>query len=171
VIVWETNRVGHLERIPNQSLWGGLLRLIGPDHSSRLLWLALVALVAGYGLWRAARAARLGNEVAGLTITGTVGALVSPVSWQHHLYWFVPALILLVDAAASRGPRWSWYATLAVSIWLTVTVGVISFFDYGLPADLEPTVPGFLIANWYLMLMLLLIVVLPIRTPSARTAG
>ncbi|OLB77433.1 MAG: hypothetical protein AUI14_15930 [Actinobacteria bacterium 13_2_20CM_2_71_6] len=159
--VWDANKVGHLDRIPNQALWGTLLRLAAPDQASRLVWLLLVAAVAGDGLWRAARAARGGDELVGLTLAGLVGLLVSPVSWQHHLYWFVPALVLLVDAA-------SWYGVLAAVIWLSLTIGVIAFFDYGLSYAWLDTVPGFLISNWYLLLMLLLLAVLPATGPAGR---
>jgi alpha-1,2-mannosyltransferase len=161
-IVWNADKVGHLDRIPNQAIWGALLRLAAPHQPSRLLWLALVLLVGGYGLARAVRAARAGDEVAGLTLTGLVGLLVSPVSWQHHLYWFLPAILILVDAAAVRPGRRRWaYGSLAALVWLTVTIGVISFFDYGLSYAVLETVPGFFISNWYLLLMLLLVVVLP----------
>ncbi len=155
--VWQANKVGRLDRIPNQAMWGTLLRLAAPHQPSRLVWLALVALVGGYGLWRAARAARAGDELTGVTLAGLVGLLVSPVSWQHHLYWFVPALVILVDA----GGR---YVALAAAVWLTVTVGVIAFFDYGLSYSWLDTLPGFLISNWYLLVMLLLLVVLPIQS-------
>jgi alpha-1,2-mannosyltransferase len=161
--VWETNHVGHLERIANQSLWGGLLRAAHPTQPSRLLWLGMVAVLAVYCLWRAARAARAGDELAGVTITGLLGTLVSPVSWQHHLYWFAPALILLVDAYASRVRHRGWYLALAIVVWVSVAGSVISLFDYGLPWSVAPTALGFVIMNWYLMLMLLLLAVLPIR--------
>jgi alpha-1,2-mannosyltransferase len=167
--VWEANKVGHLDRIPNQALWGTLLRVAAPHQPSRLLWLALIAVVAGYGLWRAARAARAGDELTGVTLTALVGLLVSPVSWQHHLYWFIPAIVILVDAAASRLRPRVWYAVLAATIWLTVTVGVIALFDYGLPYSVLDTVPGFLVSNWYVLLMLLLIPALPVR--AYRTSG
>ena len=157
VTVWEANKVGRLDRIPNQAMWGTLLRLAAPHQPSRLVWLALVAVVGGYGLWRAARAARAGDELLGITLTGLVGLLVSPVSWQHHLYWFIPALMILVDA----GGR---YAMFAAGIWLTVTVGVIAFFDYGLSYSWLDTVPGFFISNWYVLLMLALLVVLPVQS-------
>jgi len=155
--VWEANKVGHLDRIPNQALWGTLLRV---HLSSRWLWLVLVAAVAAYGLWRAARAARAGDELTGITLTGLVGLLVSPVSWQHHLYWFIPALVILVDVGG-------WYGVFAAVIWLTVAVGVIAFFDYGLSYSWLDTVPGFLISNWYLLLMLALLVLLPVRERAA----
>ena len=98
-----------------------------------------------------------------MTIAGLVGLLISPVSWQHHLYWFVPAIVVLVDAAASPGRYRGWYGAFAAGIWLTVTVGVIAFFDYGLSYRLLDTVPGFLISNWYVLLMAVLIPLLPVR--------
>jgi alpha-1,2-mannosyltransferase len=163
-IVWNANHVGHLDHIPNQAIWGTLLRLAAPHQPTRLLWLVLVLIVGGYGLWRASRAARAGDELAGLTLTGLVGLLISPVSWQHHLYWFVPAILVLVAAAAAAQGRSRWaYAGLAAFIWFTVTIGVIAFFDYGLSYRWLDTVPGFFISNWYLLLMLLLVVILPIR--------
>jgi alpha-1,2-mannosyltransferase len=167
VTLFETNRIGHLDRIPNQSLLGTLSRIADPSDPDRYVWLALVLLTAGYGLWRAARAARAGHELTGLTITGLVGTLVSPVSWQHHLYWFVPALVVLLDLWAARGPRWRWYAGLTIGIWVTVTVSVISLFDYGLSYGLLDSVEGFFISNWYVLLMLLLVAVLPIRLPHS----
>jgi alpha-1,2-mannosyltransferase len=169
-VVWDANQIGHLDRIPNQALWGSLLRIYAPHQPSRILWLLLVAIVAGYGLWRAAQAARAGDDLAGLTLTGLVGLLVSPVSWQHHLYWFVPAILVLVDAAATAGRRYRWgYGFLAAFVWLTVTLAVIAWFDYGLSYDLIDTVPGFLISNWYALLMLLLLAVLPIRAYNTQT--
>jgi alpha-1,2-mannosyltransferase len=165
VTLFETNRIGHLDRIPNQSLLGTLSRVADPSDPNRYVWLVLVLLTAGYGLWRATLAARAGHELTGLTITGLVGALASPVSWQHHLYWFVPALVILLDTSATRGPRWRWYAGVAVGIWVTVTVSVISLFDYGMSYRLLDSVEGFLISNWYVLLMLLLVAVLPIRMP------
>lgn len=173
-IVWHADKVGHLDRIPNQAIWGTMARLAAPHQPSTLLWVALVAVVAGYGLWRAGRAGRAGDELAGLTLTGLVGLLVSPVSWQHHLYWFIPAILVLVDAAGDRDRRnrW-WYAGLAALVWSTVTIGVIAFFDYGLSYSVLDTVPGFFISNWYLLLMLSLVAVLPVHRSGAPagTAG
>jgi len=36
-----------------------------------------------------------GDELAGLTIAGLVGVLVSPVSWVHHIVWVFPAMVIL----------------------------------------------------------------------------
>jgi alpha-1,2-mannosyltransferase len=101
--VWQAEGVGRLDRVPNQSMLGALARLVPGGDPPVALWLVLVAAAGGYGLWRAGRAFSAGDQVAALTLAGLVGALCSPVTWSHHLYWFVPALVILVDAAGGRG--------------------------------------------------------------------
>jgi alpha-1,2-mannosyltransferase len=164
-VLWQASRVGHLDQIPNQSLLGLLYRVAYPHPANRVLWLALAAVALALGMWRAALAGRRGDEVAGLALTGMTGSLVSPVSWQHHLYWFVPALVVLVDVAASRpAPHRRWYLGLAVLVWFTVTFSVIAWFDWGiLPSGLMHTPVGWLVGDWHLLLMVLLLAVLPIR--------
>ena len=154
--VFQTDRIGHIYRITNQSLLGLLYHIDRPDRPSQLLWLALCVPVAVFGMWRATLAARAGHELAGVALTGLVGCLVSPVSWNHHLYWFVPAVVVLLDTGRTR------YVILAAVVWLTVSLGVISFFDDGLSHRWLDTVPGFLISNWYVLLMVVLLAALPV---------
>jgi hypothetical protein len=53
---------------------------------------------------------------------------------------------------------------VGVLVWTTVTISIISFFDWHyLPAGLMDTPEGFLVLNWYALLMVLLLVVLPVR--------
>ena len=52
-------------------------------------------MLAVVGLWRARRAVLGGDELAGLTLAGLVGVLVSPVSWVHHIIWIFPAMVIL----------------------------------------------------------------------------
>lgn len=186
--LWETGRVGHTDRIANQSIFGLLARLTAPQDPSLLVWLGIVLPLAGYGLWRARRAALAGDEVVGLTITGFVGGLVSPITWPHHLFWFVPALLVLVDvglggpkARASGtsavrhgpGPRKAWPLALAGLSWASVTISVISLFELGLSRRLFGSgLPNFLIVNWYVLLAAVLIVALPVRGgPPVAVSG
>ena len=167
--LWETGRVGHPDRIANQSVFGMLARLSAPHEPNQVVWLALVLIVAGYGLWRARRAALAGDEVVGLTLTGFVGGLASPITWPHHLFWFVPALLVLIDVGLGQEPgkarpRRPWLLGLAGLCWATVSVSVISLFELGLSRRLFETGPqGFLIVNWYVILTAALIVALPVR--------
>ena len=116
--------------------------------------------VAAFGLWRAARAAREGDDVAALTLTGLVGALISPITWPHHVYWFIPALIVLIDAGGRRN-YWLFGITLAVMIF-----GVNTFIDWGVGADPTHDPGTFLLRNLYVLLMLALLVLV---TGTTRT--
>jgi alpha-1,2-mannosyltransferase len=167
--------VGQLTYIFNQSIMGVLARAAAPGQPSTALWAALAVAIVGYGLWRAARAAYAGDEVAGLTLTGIAGSLASPVTWVHHLFWFVPALVVLVDAALRRrhepdavlsgvrpiGALW----TVATIVYATVTFSVVSIYAFNMG---EPG--GFLrwsLGNWDVLLMLVLLPVLPIRRSAS----
>ncbi|MFI6132487.1 glycosyltransferase 87 family protein [Micromonospora sp. NPDC051141] len=172
--LWATDRVGRTDYTGNQSLFGLLSRITAPEEPSRLPWLVLALLVAGYGLWRAARAARAGDALAGLTLTGLVGGLISPITWTHHLYWFIPAVVVLVDAALAADPstatgtrRRRGLLALAVGTGVVIVYGVVTFQDWGAgPARTDDPV-DFVTRNAYVLLSLLLLAVLPVRRRTA----
>jgi alpha-1,2-mannosyltransferase len=89
--------VGQVAYPMNQSLEGLLAR--NGLQDSRVLWVVLALMVIGYGLIRAARAGRAGDELTAMALTGFVGSLLSPISWVHHLFWFVPAILALFDSS------------------------------------------------------------------------
>jgi alpha-1,2-mannosyltransferase len=173
-LLWQTDRVGRIDRIENQSLLGTLARLAKPHQPNTVVWALLAVLIIGYGLWRARTAALAGDEVTGLTLTAVVGCLVSPVTWSHHLLWFAPALVVLVDVALDRGRplrQRRWWGIFAVALYVTVTFSVITWYDWHIlrRSVVDKGVPGFVVDNWYLLLMLALLVALPIR--AARPAA
>ncbi|WP_319461663.1 glycosyltransferase 87 family protein [Micromonospora sp. RTP1Z1] len=175
--LWATDRVGRTDYTGNQSLFGLLSRITAPEKPSQLPWLLLVVVVAGYGLWRAARAARAGDALTGLALTGLVGGLVSPITWTHHLYWFIPAVVVLVDAAldADRGTAEGtrhrrWLLTLAVGTAFVIIYGVVSFQDWGVAPARTDNLGEFVARNAYVLLSLLLLAVLPTRH-RRRPAG
>ncbi|SBT52758.1 glycosyltransferase 87 family protein [Micromonospora auratinigra] len=171
--LWATDRVGRTDYTGNQSLFGLLSRLTAPEKPSQLPWLVLVLAVTAYGLWRAARAARAGDALAGLTLTGLVGGLVSPITWTHHLYWFIPAVVVLVDAALDTDPgtaagsrRRRWLFTLAAGTGFVIIYGVVTFQDWGV-APARTDNPGeFVARNAYVLLSVLLLASLPHRRPA-----
>jgi alpha-1,2-mannosyltransferase len=176
--------VGQLHYTFNQSLLGVLAKLAFPEQPSRLLWLVLTLPVLGYGLWRAGQAAKAGDEVAGLALTGFVGSLLSPVTWHHHIFWFAPALVVLVDRALPGAggepdpPGWPavWGGirsrtgalTLAIFTYVTATYSVMTLWAFTL--DEPGGVTGLIMSNWLVWVMLLLLPLLPIRRLSATAA-
>ncbi|MGC5289896.1 glycosyltransferase family 87 protein [Micromonospora sp. DT231] len=173
--LWTTDRVGRSDIVGNQSLFGLLSRFTAPEKPDRLVWLLLVAVVAAYGLWRAARAARAGDPLTGLTLTGLVGSLASPITWTHHIYWFVPAVVLLADAALSadrpdEARRRRWLAGLALGITAVIVYGVVTFQKWGAGAIRTHDPADFVLQNTYVLLCLLLLAVLPVRAGRRRRA-
>ncbi|BCJ58225.1 hypothetical protein Jiend_16470 [Micromonospora endophytica] len=175
--LWATDRVGRTDYTGNQSLFGLLSRLTVPDEPNRLVWLALVAAVAGYGLWRAARASRAGDPLTGLTLTGLVAALISPITWTHHIYWFIPAVVLLVDAVLSTDPRTATGArrrrrlsALAVGTSAIIVYGVVSFYDFGVAPTPTNSPWEFVLRNTYVLLCLVLLAALPVRAQADAPA-
>ncbi len=100
--LWDTSRVGAADSPSNQALSGLIARLAEQQRPPVALWLVTVTAVAGFGLWRARRADRRGDLVAGLTLAGVTGLLVSPISWIHHLWWVIPVLAVLAARAGHR---------------------------------------------------------------------
>lgn len=160
--LWNTDRVGSLSFISNQS-WQGVVARLDPAEPSGLAWLALVLLTLVVWAVRARRAVTAGDEAAGFALTGVVGALVSPVTWVHHLVWLLPALILLVDHAY-RAPDGSarrrgllGFAAVAYLLLISRLVWIWEH-DFG-------GVTGFLGSNAYVWLSVALLVALPLRRP------
>jgi alpha-1,2-mannosyltransferase len=98
--LWDTSRVGSLDKPSNQSVLGLLAHIADPGQPDRRAWVVLAGAVLAFGLWRAVQAYRRADDLVAVTLVGLTACLVSPISWTHHLYWVVPALVVLVDVAA-----------------------------------------------------------------------
>lgn len=101
--LWDTNRVGVLSYLSNQSLRGFVARLPIDDVAS-VVWLVLVVATGAWWVRRVRAAVAAGDELAGLAFTGILGCLISPVTWVHHCVWLLPALVRCVDAGLSAAP-------------------------------------------------------------------
>ncbi|MDG4767113.1 glycosyltransferase 87 family protein [Solwaraspora sp. WMMD406] len=159
--LWNTDRVGSLDFVSNQSLRGVVARL-DPLHPSTVAWLLLVLAVLAWWAWRARAAVATGDETTGLALTAVVGCLVSPVTWVHHLVWLIPGLILLVDSglAAASGSRRRrlllGFATVGYLVLISRLVWLWRNSDASGPL-------GFLGANAYVWVSLALLLALPVR--------
>ena len=179
--LWDTARVGHVDKTSNQSLLGLLTRVADPA-TARLLWVVLGGAVAVLGLWRARRAFTAGDELVGLTLTGLTGVLISPISWTHHLFWLVPAVVVLVDVAAGRptaparpfpGSPSTWRRALAGLAAAVITAACCSSVIWYFQRDEGLThargLLGTVGENAFVLAMVLLVVLLPARATVPAT--
>jgi alpha-1,2-mannosyltransferase len=97
--------VGDVGSLLNQSVYGLVARAAGDVHAAFPVYLVLAAVIAAIGLPAAALLDRRGRPAAGWLACALTGLLISPISWDHHWVWAVPALVVLTDAAVrGRGP-------------------------------------------------------------------
>ncbi|MGP3980838.1 glycosyltransferase 87 family protein [Streptomyces sp. KR80] len=161
--LWNTDRIGELAYVSNQSLQGVLAR-VQPVDPSRTAWLLAVLAVLAVWVYRARGAAARGDEWTGFALTGLAACLVSPITWVHHLVWAVPSLVVLADAALRRGRRdllvWS------AAGYLVLCSSVVWLWRW------DSTGPdAFVGANTYVWLCLGLLIALPQREPVPENPG
>jgi alpha-1,2-mannosyltransferase len=101
-VLWRLDGAGGVDHIGNQSLAGVLARLYDSATTPLLLWFSFALLVVAVGMIRARGAHADGDEIAAFTLVGLTGAIVGPISDPHELIWVLPAILILVDAAARR---------------------------------------------------------------------
>ncbi len=109
--------VGDVQSLLNQSLLGLVARSIGSVRHATPLWLAVGLLTVVVGSVAAAVLDRAGHTVAGWLTCALTGLLFSPISWDQHWIWVVPAIALFADAAlrARGAARWAWWG-LAIAV-------------------------------------------------------
>jgi alpha-1,2-mannosyltransferase len=109
--------VGAVRSLLNQSLLGLVARGMGSVRHATPVWLAVAVLIAVLGLVAAAVLDRAGRAMAGWLTCALIGLLCSPISWDQHWVWVVPAIALLADTAlrARGAARWAWWG-LAVAM-------------------------------------------------------
>ena len=103
----------------NQSIRGASQRL-AHEYLSHGLLTVLEALAFIFGMYVAVRVAPHLSQLATLVAVGLTGDLASPISWSHHLVWFLPLLVWLTLAhdRPRTGPWWA--LLLAFACWQQV---------------------------------------------------
>ncbi len=165
-LIFDVEGISNAARTPNQSLSGLVARITGEAVAPTLPWLLLALPALAFGLWQARRLFRHGNDLAGFTVIGLTTALVSPISWTHHLVWIVPALAVLLGAALARsGPgRYLWLGVGLGTFALFASQLTMRYGDLVLASRHNNDLVVAFSVNAYLIAMLLLVVFLPART-------
>ena len=131
--------VGDVGSLLNQSVYALVARAAGGVRAATPIYLGLVAVIAVLGVCAAAVLDRRGRPVAGWVTCALTGLLCSPISWDHHWVWVVPALVVLADAAVRRraGARRACWALAAGVVlvygdWPAHLAGQYAFVPQGL---------------------------------------
>ncbi len=129
-------RTGFVGWEGNQSLQAIITRLTGSIAGARPLWLVTAVATAAAGLACAAILDRAGHRMAGLLACALTGLLISPISWDHHWVWIVPATAVAAHyAIRSRHAAATWAAA-------GLAAGIVAVFGawpgslWGEPDDL-----------------------------------
>lgn len=115
----ETDRIGNLASLGNQSVHGMLLRLGVADDVLPAVWAGLVAVICGIALLRARRIGLAGRPVHAAVLVGCATVAASPVSWTHHQIWPVLAAMLLIAVP----PAWRRATGVALLGTLVLSLG------------------------------------------------
>jgi alpha-1,2-mannosyltransferase len=160
--------VGDVGSLLNQSLLGLVVRAAGSVRAGTPVWLALVILIVVLGVTAAAALDRSGRRVAGWLTCALTGLLVSPISWDHHWVWVVPAMVLFTDGAirARGAARWGFWALDAVvfllfGAWPSHYTGPVAFVPQGLlgffigphPEHMKYYLKGAQVLGWNLFVL------------------
>ena len=137
------SRTGFVGWEGNQSLQGLITRLSGSIAAGQPVWygVAAVTLIAGVAV--AAALDRAGHRVVGVLACALTGLLVSPVSWDHHWVWVVPAIVVLVGYGIRAHGRLR-AAWLTSAVLLAGLFGAWPGFLWGKPLDLGGFSEGFI---------------------------
>jgi alpha-1,2-mannosyltransferase len=151
-LVFDASRPGNPSYYGNQSLLGALERL----HVG-WLWVPLGLALGCVGLWRAARA----HGAIAAVLVGLTTLVVSPISWQHHAVWIVPAAAALIVWATT--PRRVAAAIAAIAVFLLP----LDFWGQqlaGLGGDAGWV--GAVLDNAFAIALVALLLLLPLPPPS-----
>lgn len=88
------SRTGFVGWEGNQSLLGLITRLTGSVAAGQRLWIWAAIAVVATGLTTAVLLDRAGHPAVAVLTCALTGVLASPISWDHHWIWVVPATVV-----------------------------------------------------------------------------
>ncbi len=115
-LLWQSDREGRLDDSRNNSVLAGLAHVLDPGAPRTVLWLGACSLLLVVGFRRALRAGREEDLLTAVTIVGCLSALVSPISWTHHLGFLVLALASMYPITRETTLRRCAYILLVIAI-------------------------------------------------------
>ena len=118
-------RTGFTGWLGNQSLDGLITRLSGSINAAKPIWAVASLLAIVIGIGAAAILYNNGFKLPAILVTALTGDLVSPISWDHHWVWTVPAVLVLAHYAATA---WRQKVTLTAVALATSGLAILAIF-------------------------------------------
>ena len=126
----DSSRVGDPQNVRSQSLRSLLVRWAHTAQGVDAVWMVLAAAVAAAALGLAVWAHRRGDELLAMCACATAVLLVTPITWQHHWVWMVPALVWLARHAWRTRSR-----VLGAFACLVALEFFVRPYQWGIPVD------------------------------------
>lgn len=120
-LAFDASRPGDIFRIDNQSM-AGMLQRLGVEGPGNIVWFACIAVVFVVCMWAAMRLWTV-SRLSSLSTVAIGALLISPISWNHHWIWFLPAVVSLTGLAIRAGR--AGLRVPAAGLWATVAVSAI----------------------------------------------
>ncbi len=117
-VFMQSGRPGFPGEMQNQALGGLITRLAGSVAAGHWIWLPVAVIIGLLGLAIATVLHRAGHEVLGVLTCALTGLLVSPITWDHHWVWIVPAVAVLAvyGSRACGAARWTYLGSAAAIV-------------------------------------------------------
>lgn len=126
-LFFNSDHIGGVAYVSNQSLYGGLIRILRTEHPPTVIFLALALAAIALGLAAAARQLSRGDNVAALVSIALAALLASPVSWTHHWVWLVPAAMVLYAHRHRVGAALLAATAIVAPMWFTPSTNFREF--------------------------------------------
>jgi alpha-1,2-mannosyltransferase len=146
--LWSTRRAPDVDTFFNNTIRRVAAGLPN-DRLELLVWALVSLLVLVVAFRRAVRADRAGNVLAAFTLVMLASYLVSPLTWGHHLFFLIPAVLWWL-VTADAWWRWALGAVAVVALvdpmglgetpsMSLVRIAVMAVMVFALPTELaEP---------------------------------
>jgi alpha-1,2-mannosyltransferase len=114
-LLWESDRVGSVADGRNNSALSIVARFAETGTLRTTIWIIVCAAILAIAALRSLQASRSNDLLAVAAIVGCASAVVSPISWTHHLGFLLVALTAFVVSSKNRTQR-----VLCFVIWLVL---------------------------------------------------
>jgi alpha-1,2-mannosyltransferase len=104
-LLWKSDRVGSVSDGRNNSALGVIARVIEQESLRTGVWVLVIGAVLVIALIRSLRASRANDFLAVAAVVGCASAVVSPISWTHHLGFLLVALVAFWIQATTRNAK------------------------------------------------------------------